>query len=57
MMQIYDRYVPVKNDISDGVVISASFDATSHFENETENVLQLYKLITGKELDLVNIPE
>ena len=39
------------------MVISTSFDATSHFENETENVLQLYKLISGKELDLTNLPE
>lgn len=56
-LKIYDRYVPTKGDISDGLVISESFDATSHFENETENVLQLYKKITGKDLDLVNLPE
>jgi len=56
-MKIYERYVPTKGDISDGLVISDSFDATSHFENETENVLQLYKKITGKDLDLVNLPE
>ncbi len=55
--QIYERYVPTKADINDGLVISESFDATSHFENETENVLQLYKKITGKDLDLVNLPE
>ncbi len=47
----------MKNDISDGVVISTSFDATSHFENETEDVLRLYKLISGKDLDLTNLPE
>ena len=41
----------------DGVFISNSFDATSHFESETENVLDLYKQITGKELDLTNLPE
>lgn len=40
-----------------GLFISNSFDATSHFENETMNVLELYKEITGKELDLVNLPE
>lgn len=49
--------MPVKQDFSDGLVISDSFDATSHFENETENVLNLYKKITGKDLDLVNIPD
>jgi len=30
---------------------------TSHFEGETENVLELYKKITGEELDLVNLPD
>lgn len=37
--------------------ISNSFDATSHFESETENVLNLYKQISGKDLDLTNLPE
>jgi len=36
--------------------ISTSFDETSHFENETENVLNLYKAMTGKDLDLENLP-
>ncbi len=42
---------------NDGLFISESFDATSHFENETETVLRLYTEITGKELDLENLPE
>ena len=42
---------------TDGLFISESFDATSHFENETETVLRLYTEITGKELDLENLPE
>ena len=57
MTEISERYVPTKADISEGLVISDSFDATSHFENETDNVLRLYKQITGKELDLTNLPE
>lgn len=48
--------MPAK-EYNDGVYISNSFDATSHFESETENVLSLYKQITGKDLDLINIPE
>jgi Rab GDP dissociation inhibitor len=55
-VRITERYEPVKN-YDDGVFISNSFDATSHFENETENVLNLYKQITGKDLDLTNLPE
>lgn len=55
-VRITERYVPAK-EYNDGVYISNSFDATSHFESETENVLSLYKQITGKDLDLINIPE
>ena len=49
-------YRPV-GDGNDGVFVSPSFDPTSHFEGETEHVLRMYKEITGKDLDLVNIPE
>lgn len=57
-IRISDRYEPVSpGKYNDGVFISNSFDATSHFESETENVLQMYKQITGKDLDLNNLPE
>jgi len=46
-----------KSDFKNNLIISRSFDPTSHFENETEDVLRLYKIITGKDLDLVNLPE
>lgn len=46
--KISERYEPVKNNFGDGVFISNSFDATSHFESETENVLAMYKEIFGK---------
>lgn len=55
-IRVSDRYEAVKQ-YNDGVYISSSFDATSHFENETENVMNLYKEITGKDIDLTNLPE
>ena len=55
-VRITERYVPTAKS-NDGLFISESFDATSHFENETENVLKLYTEITGKEIDLENLPE
>ena len=55
-VSIKERYVPTTKK-ADGLFISESFDATSHFENETENVLKLYTEITGKQLDLENLPE
>jgi Rab GDP dissociation inhibitor len=48
---ISERYVPATKS-TDGLFISETFDATSHFENETETVLRLYTEITGKQLDL-----
>ncbi len=57
-VKVSDRYVVTNpKERPAGLFISNSFDATSHFENETLNVLELYKEITGTELDLVNLPE
>ena len=53
---ISERFVPTGKS-NDGVFISDTFDPTSHFESETENVLRLYKELTGKDLDLENLPE
>lgn len=41
---------------NDNIFITNSLDATSHFESSAENVCQVYKAITGKELDLT-LPE
>lgn len=49
-------YVPSTN-ANDGLIMSNSMDPTSHFENETSNVMALYTKITGKQLDLTNLPE
>eukprot|EP01017_Pseudomicrothorax_dubius_P049585 TRINITY_DN923_c0_g3_i2.p2 TRINITY_DN923_c0_g3~~TRINITY_DN923_c0_g3_i2.p2 ORF type:complete len:106 (-),score=35.34 TRINITY_DN923_c0_g3_i2:389-706(-) len=53
---ISDHVVP-NSDFSNNIFITNTLDPTSHFETATENVQQLYKLITGKELDLTNLPE
>jgi Rab GDP dissociation inhibitor len=37
--------------------VSKSFGPVSHFEEETQDVIDLYKQITGKDLDLTNLPE
>jgi len=44
-------------DFKDGMIVTKSLDPTSHFESATEDVLNLYKIITGKDLDLENLPE
>jgi Rab GDP dissociation inhibitor len=45
-------YSPVSDGSSDKCFISTSFDATSHFEKDVEDMLSLYKRVTGEGLDM-----
>lgn len=49
---VVDLYEPSNQDQKDNCFISKSFDATSHFETTSNDVLDLYKRITGTELNL-----
>jgi len=53
---VSDVYAPV-SDFKDNLYITRSLDPTSHFETATDDVIYLYKLITGKDIDLENLPE
>lgn len=53
---ISDVYAP-NTDNKDNIYITKSLDPASHFESATQDVLELYKKITGKDLDLTNLPE
>ncbi|WOG97414.1 hypothetical protein DCAR_0416754 [Daucus carota subsp. sativus] len=48
----YDRYEPTNLDASDNCFISTSYDATTHFESTVDDVIAMYRRITGKDLDL-----
>jgi RAB protein geranylgeranyltransferase component A len=37
---------------SDGCYISTGYDATTHFETTVDDVLDIYKRITGHDIDL-----
>ncbi|KAJ4807634.1 Guanosine nucleotide diphosphate dissociation inhibitor [Rhynchospora pubera] len=50
--EIYDRFEPVNNPLDDNCFVSASYDATTHFESTVADVVAMYSKITGKELDL-----
>ena len=50
-------YVPSSDVVKDNVFVTKSLDPQSHFESATDDVLSLYKKITGQDLDLVNLPE
>lgn len=45
-------YEPVSDGSSDKCFISSSFDASSHFEGDVDDLLALYKRVTGKDLDM-----
>jgi Rab GDP dissociation inhibitor len=45
-------YEPTESGKDDKLFITASYDPQSHFEFASEEVLDLYKRITGEELDL-----
>jgi len=49
---ITDFYVPVNDPSKDGCFITSSYDATSHFESCTAEILTYFEKITGAKLDL-----
>lgn len=51
-IEVQDIYEPVADGLSDKCFISKGYDATSHFETTVDDVLDMYKRITGKDLDL-----
>lgn len=51
-MWVTDSFEAVNDPSKDGCFISSTYDATTHFETTSQDVVGLYKAITGKELDL-----
>jgi len=49
---VLDVYEPHDDGTKNKIFISTSYDATSHFETTCLDVLDMYKRITGKDLDL-----
>jgi Rab GDP dissociation inhibitor len=49
---IVDTFVPVADGSKSRIFITNSYDATSHFEKTADEVLAMYKRITGETLDL-----
>jgi Rab GDP dissociation inhibitor len=50
--QVRDLYEPLENGQKDQVFISKSYDAETHFDKSCEDILDIYKRITGKDMDL-----
>jgi Rab GDP dissociation inhibitor len=49
---IVDTYEPTAVGTEDNVFVTRSYDATSHFEYESREVMDLYERITGQRLNL-----
>ena len=54
--KVSEIYQPIDTTFKGNVFITSSFDPKSHFENDTDNVIDIYEKITGAKLDL-NIEE
>jgi len=53
---VSDSFAPIDDGTQNKVFISSTFDATSHFETTCYDVSDIYRRITGKELDLTPPP-
>lgn len=49
---VSDIFAPTDDGTKDKIFVSTSYDATSHFETTCEDVMDIYKRVTGKDVDL-----
>jgi len=51
-VSVSDLYEPIASGEETNLWITESYDATSHFESASINVLEIYEAIVGEKLDL-----
>jgi len=51
-VSVSNVYDPVGDGASSNLWVTSSYDATSHFESASEEILQIYEKIVGEKLDL-----
>lgn len=51
-----DILEPVDDGAKSGIYVTTSYDATSHFETTCDDILEVYRRVTGSELDLSKLP-
>jgi len=56
-VSVLDQLEPTDDGTKDQVFVSTSYDGTSHFETTSEDVLNVYKRITGKDMDLTPLKQ
>jgi len=55
-ISVDDLLEPVDDGRTSGLFITKSFDATSHFETECDDILNVYERVVGEPLDLSKLP-
>lgn len=56
-VSITETRAPIEDGTASQVFVTASYDATSHFEEASQEVLNMWRTITGTDLDLTVVPE
>jgi Rab GDP dissociation inhibitor len=51
-VSVSPTFVPKDDGTKDQIFVSTSYDATSHFETTCQDVMDIYKRVTGKDCDL-----
>ena len=51
-VSVSDTYEPIADGSNSNLWITTSYDATSHFESASEEILDMYQKIVGEKLDL-----
>lgn len=51
-VNVSDLYEPVTDGTENNLWVTSSYDATSHFESASIDVLHMYEKIVGEKLDL-----
>ena len=51
-VSVSDLYEPVADGTENNLWVTSSYDATSHFESASIDVLNMYEKIVGEKLDL-----
>ena len=55
-VSVSDLHEPINDAAAESLYITKSYDATSHFESSSRDVLAIYETITGEKLDLTIQP-
>ena len=51
-VSVSNLYEPLEDGMKNNLWITSSYDATSHFESASEEILQIYQKIVGEKLNL-----